>query len=105
MVVAQLLELIEEEAREEPDADAELQDEDVVLQLACLLGFDEVGEEDLGGVAGQFATVVNNVRDRRGIGDERLVATLLEVLLAQLPFEAVGERHEILDDAAARLGI
>ena len=74
-----------------------------VFQREPFLRFDQVGEEDLGGIARQRAVVVDDERHRRGIADERLVAALAQILLAQFPFERLGQRAEILHDVARSL--
>jgi hypothetical protein len=58
-----------------------------------------------GGVAGERAVIVEDEGDRGGVGEKRLVSPQTQVLLAEGPFEAIGERHELLHDLAARLGV
>lgn len=64
---------------------------------------DQAGEEYLGGVAGQRAVAVDDEGNKRGIGDEGFGAAVLQILLAEIPFEAGGERDEILDKIAVGL--
>ena len=104
VLVADVAEIVEEVAGEQAHADAQLQHEDLVFQRSRFLRFDQVGEEDLGGIARQGAVVVDDERHRRGIADERLVAALAQILLAQFPFERLGQRTEILHDVARSLG-
>lgn len=69
-LVAQLAQTVEEEAGEQADADAQLQDEDVAGEEASAVGFEEAGEEDFGGGEGEVAIVVDHEGDRLGIPDE-----------------------------------
>ena len=98
VLLAQIAEGIEEIAGKQADADAQLQDEEFVFQRPLFLGIEQAGEENLGGVAGQRAVVVDDKGHRRGVGEKRLVAALAQVFLAQLPFQRLGQRHEVLDD-------
>ena len=102
---AQVAQVVEKVAGEQADADAQLQHEDLVFELSVLIGSEQAGEEDIGRVTGKTAVVVDDERHGRGVGEERLVAALAQVLLAELPFEALGERHEVLYDFAAGLGM
>jgi hypothetical protein len=97
--------MIEEKAGEQADTDAQLQDMNVRLQVARFVGFEKTCKEDLGGVAQEVAVVINDEGDRRRVGDERLVTAISEVLLAQFPFERVGERHKILHHGPTVLGV
>jgi hypothetical protein len=53
---AQLFEMFQKESREQADADAEFQDEDLVFERAGVVGCDERREENLCGVALSFCT-------------------------------------------------
>jgi hypothetical protein len=70
---------------------------------AVFLGGPQGGEEDLGGGAGEGAIVVDHERDGMGVGEERLVAPLAQVLLPQPPLQAVGQGDEVLDHLPAGL--
>ena len=102
---AKLLEVVEKEACEQADAEAKFEDEDVVFQRAVFVRFDQRRVEHLGRIARKRAIIVNYEGDGRRIADERLVATLAQVLLTEQPFERFSQRHEILDDLASRLGV
>lgn len=95
--------MIEKKAGEEADANAEFEDLNFLRQRSCFLGFKERRKENFGGMAGQRAIVVDNEWDGRRIGDECFVAALSQVLLAEVPFEGIGERHEILHEFARGL--
>ena len=105
MFLAQGLEMVEEKPREQADADAEFQHKDVGFQSAGFLRFNEAREENFGGVARQVAVVVNDERHGRGVGNERFVAAIFEVLLAEFPFERLRQRYKILHDGPAILGL
>jgi hypothetical protein len=80
---AQGAQIVQEVTREQPQADAHLQDDDLVFEGPVLLRGLQRGEEDLGGIARQRPVVVDDERHRRGIGQKRRVAPLTEVLLTQ----------------------
>jgi hypothetical protein len=101
--VAQLAEPVQEVPREQPDADAQLQDEQVGPQGPLFLGGQEAGEEDLGGADRLVAVVVDEEGDRLRVADEGQAAALAQVLLAQLPLETVRQGAEVLEDQPARL--
>src|SRR5206468_217248 len=69
-----------------------------------LFRFHQAAEKDLGGAARQDAVIVDDERHGPRVAGERLAAALAPVALAQLPFDAVGQWLEVLDDEAAVLG-
>ena len=68
--------MVEEEAGEQSDADAEFEDVQIRFQRAGLVGLQQRGVEDVGGVAGEGAVVVDDEGDGGSVGDEGLVAAL-----------------------------
>ena len=73
MLVAEVAEIVEEIAGEQADADAQLQHEDVVFQRCRFLRFDQVGEEDLGGVRDRVPSLLMT----NGTGEASLMNALL----------------------------
>ena len=95
-----LLNVIEKEARKEPDADAEFEHMKLLRQRADFLGFEQRGDKDFRRMARERAVVVDHERDGRRVGDEGFVAALAEVFLAEIPFERLGEGDEVLHNIA-----
>ena len=89
---AEILEIVEKIAGEQANADADFEDKNVLFELARLVSLDKRGVEDFGRVAGERAVVVDDERNRGGIGEERLVATLAKVLLVTRTEKSAG--HE-----------
>jgi hypothetical protein len=56
-------------------------------KIAGFVRFEQAGEEDLGRVARQIPVVIDDEWHRPCVGNERFVAAVAEVLLAQVPFE------------------
>jgi hypothetical protein len=103
LLPAEVPHMIEEKPGEEADTDAQFQDLDYLRESPRFLGFSERRDENLGRTTGQRAVIVNNERNGRRVGNKCFVAALSQVLLAEVPFERFGERHEFLNDLARRL--
>ena len=102
VLLAEFAEMIEEEAGEQPD-DAEFQNEQLLFERLSLLGLLEAHEEHFRGVSRQHSIIVNHKRNWGRVAQKRLVATLTEVFLTQLPLQGVRQGHEVLNHVAASL--
>jgi hypothetical protein len=101
--VAQVAEGFQEEAGEQAHADAQLQHKDVAFQSARLVDGEGGGEGDMGGVPGEGAVVVDDLGDGGGIAEEGAASALVQVALAEVPLDAVGQGAVVLDEDAVRL--